>query len=314
MNISLRQMRAFSAVTQSGSFTGAARQLHLTQSAVSMLVLQLEQELHLQLFDRNRTAVTLTEAGKNLLPLAQRILEDVRQVVEGATEIRALRRGFLRVATSQMMACTWVAAVLTDFGYQHPEVSLRLKDVVADDVVDVVRNGVVELGIGPERVTGHDVTRSFLVKVPIHLVCSKGHPAYERGSVSWNDLRKERWISYSNEFGRHVERELHTHGHDFSLDPVSDVEFLTTALALAGHGMGVLLAPAYASLFAANFGVRFVPLRGPAIQREYFVYQRKGQSLSPSATAFLDMLRQQALAAGRGGYRDARGGTSGNAD
>lgn len=293
MSISLRQMRAFAAVTQTGSFTLAARQLNLTQSAVSMLVQQLEQELHLRLFDRSRTTITLTEAGENLLPLAQRILEDVRQVVEGASEIRALRRGVLRVSTSQMMACTWVASVLTEFGEQHPGVSLRLADTVADDVVGTVRNGSVELGIGPERVTGDDVTRSFLMNVPIRLVCSKAHPAYDRASVSWKELRDERWISYSHEFNRYVERVLHTHGHDFSLEAASDVSFLTTAMALAGHGMGLLLAPEYASSLADNFGVRFVPLRGPTIQRGYFVYQRKAQSLSPAAETFLKMLRQR---------------------
>jgi len=293
MNISLRQMRAFAAVTQSGSFTGAARHLNLTQSAVSMLVQQLEQELHLQLFDRSRTAITLTEAGRNLLPMAQRILEDVRQVVEGASEIRALRRGFLRISTSQMLACTWVASVLTEFGRRHPGISLRLTDAVADDVVGTVRHGAVELGIGPERATGEDVTRRFLMNVPIRLVCPRGHPAYDRASVSWKDLADERWIGYSSEFSRHVERALHTHGHDFPLNTASDVGFLTTAMALAGHGMGLLLAPEYARAFAGNFGVRFVSLRAPAIQREYFVYQRKGQSLSPAAEAFLMMLRQR---------------------
>lgn len=293
MNISLRQMRAFAAVTHSGSFTGAARQLSLTQSAVSMLVQQLEQELRLQLFDRGRTAITLTEAGRNLLPLAQRILEDVRQVVDGASEIRALRRGFLRVATSQMMACTWVASILNEFGEQHPQISVRLKDAVADGVVDTVRHGAVELGIGPDRLTGDDVTRSFLMNVPLRFVCPEGHPAYDRASVSWKDLREERWIGYSNEFTRHLERSLHAHGHDFALNTVSDVGFLTTALALAGHGMGVLVAPEYARAFAGNFGVRFIPLRGPAVQREYFVYQRKGQSLSPAGAAFLALLRQR---------------------
>lgn len=293
MNISLRQMRAFAAVTHSGSFTGAARQLHLTQSAVSMLVQQLEQELRLQLFDRGRGAITLTEAGRNLLPLAQRILEDVRQVVEGASEIRALQRGFLRVATSQMMACTWVASILSEFGQQHPQISVRLKDAVADDVVATVRHGVVELGIGPDRLTGDDVTRSFLMNVPLRFVCPKGHPAYERASVAWKDLREQRWIGYSNEFNRYLERSLHAHGHDFALDTVNDVGYITTALAMAGHGMGVLVAPEYARAFADNFGVRFIPLRGPAVQREYFVYQRKGQSLSPAGAAFLALLRQR---------------------
>ena len=54
-------------------------------------------------------------------------------------------------------------------------------------------------------------------------------------------------------------------------------------------------------MFADNFGVRFVPLRAPSIQREYFVYQRKGQSLSPAGAAFLEMLRKKGTAAGRSG-------------
>jgi DNA-binding transcriptional LysR family regulator len=299
VNISLRQMRAFAAVAQGGSFTGAARQLSLTQSAVSMLVQQLEQELHLQLFHRSRTAITLTEAGKNLLPRAQRILEDIRQVVEGASEIRALRRGFLRVTTSQMMACTWVAAILTEFGQEHPDISVRLTDVVADDVVETVRHGAVEIGIGPERPTGDDVTRKFLMNVPFRLVCPPGHPAYDRPSVAWKDLRDERWISYSKEFSRYLERCLQAHGHSQTLDAVSDVGYLTTAMALARHGTGVLVAPDYASAFADNFGVRFVPLRAPAIQRAYYVYQRKSQTLSPAAAVFLEMLRKKGEAGRR---------------
>lgn len=266
-----------------------------------MLVQQLEQELHLQLFDRSRNAITLTEAGKNLLPRAQRILEDVRQVVEGASEIRALRRGLLRVTTSQMMACTWVASILTDFGQQHPEISVRLKDVVADDVVETVRHGAVEIGIGPERPVGDDVTRTPLMHVPFRLVCPPGHPAYGLASVAWKDLRHERWVSCSNQFSRYLERCLQAHGHDLPFNIVSDVGYLTTAMALASQGTGVLIAPEYASAFADNFGVRFVPLRAPAIQREYFFYQRKGQSLSPAGEVFLQMLRMKGNAVRRKG-------------
>jgi len=168
-------------------------------------------------------------------------------------------------------------------------------------VVDTVRHGAVELGIGPERPISDDVTRTFLMHVPFRLVCPPGHPAYGRASVAWKDLRHERWISYSNEFTRYLERCLQAHGHDLPFNTVSDVGYLTTAMALARHGAGVLIAPEYASVFADNFGVRFVPLRAPSIQREYFVYQRKGQSLSPAGAAFLEMLRKKGTAAGRSG-------------
>ncbi|PZQ63449.1 MAG: LysR family transcriptional regulator, partial [Variovorax paradoxus] len=125
MNLTLRQMRAFSVVARTASFTLAARQLNLTQSAVSMLVQQLEDELGLKLFDRSRHAVTLTEGGQQLLPLARRMLDDLRQIEEGASDLRLLKSGVLRVVAPQLMACTWVAGVLARFEQAHPTVGLR---------------------------------------------------------------------------------------------------------------------------------------------------------------------------------------------
>jgi molybdenum-dependent DNA-binding transcriptional regulator ModE len=94
--LSMRQMRAFAAVARAGSFTAAARQINLTQSAVSMLVQQLEETLGLKLFDRG-VVVSLTAAGQQLLPLARRILDDLQQIVDGASD-------FARCAPA---CCAW---------------------------------------------------------------------------------------------------------------------------------------------------------------------------------------------------------------
>ncbi|MES2531128.1 MAG: LysR family transcriptional regulator [Pseudomonadota bacterium] len=293
MNISFRQMRAFSAVARAGSFTTAARQLNLTQSAVSMLVQQLEDSLGLQLFDRG-AAVTLTEAGQQLLPLARRILDDLNQVIEGASDLRTLRRGMLRVVAPQMLACTWISSVLGEFEAAHPEIGLRVLDATTDDVVGTVRRGEVELGVGPERSTGDDVTRTFLMDVPIRMVCAARHPLAERRAVAWDELRSERWVIYSSEFNRHLERILQSHDASLSMQTAAEVGYLTTALALVGVGTGLAAVPDYARMFAGNFDVRFVPLHGPEIRRQFFIYQRRGMALSPAAEAFIAMMRKRA--------------------
>ncbi|HVW69675.1 MAG TPA: LysR family transcriptional regulator, partial [Steroidobacteraceae bacterium] len=84
MNITLRQMRAFVAVTHQGSFTAAARELHLTQSAVSAVIRDLEEQLGLAVLDRTTRRVTLTDAGRHLLQLAERVLRDVETAVTEA--------------------------------------------------------------------------------------------------------------------------------------------------------------------------------------------------------------------------------------
>jgi len=293
MNISFRQMRAFSAVARAGSFTAASHQLHLTQSAVSMLIQQLEDGLGVQLFDRG-AAVTLTEAGRQLLPLARRILDDLNQVVESASDLRTLRSGMLRVVAPQMLACTWVSSVLGEFEAAHPEVGLRVTDATTDDVVGTVRRGDAELGIGPVRPTGEDITRTFLMDVPIRMVCSSRHPLAARRSVSWDTLRDERWVIYSSEFNRDLERMLREHDASLSMQTGAEVGYLTTALALVGVGTGLAAVPDYARFFAGNFDVRFISLHGPTIRREFFIYQRRGMALSPAAEAFVAMLRQRA--------------------
>jgi DNA-binding transcriptional LysR family regulator len=293
MNITLRQMRAFSVVARTASFTLAARHLNLTQSAVSMLVQQLEDELGLKVFDRTRNAVTLTESGRQLLPLARRMLEDLRQIEEGASDLRTLKSGVLRVVAPQLMACTWVASALARFEQAHPSVGLRIVDGSADDVVANVRRGDAELGIGPERATGEDVTRTFLMHVPMRLVCAQSHALAQRQSVSFRDLRDERWVVYSGDFSRYVEQRLHEHDASLSMQTATEVRYLTTALALVGAGLGVALVPDYARTFADNFGVHFLPLRTPTLNREFFVYQRRSLALSPAAQAFAQLLKAQ---------------------
>lgn len=296
MNISLRQMRAFSAVARAGSFTAGARQVNLTQSAVSMLVQQLEEALGVTLFDRG-AAVTLTEAGRQLLPLARRILDDVNQVVEGASDLRSLRTGLLRVVAPQMLSCTWISTVLGEFAAAHPDIGLRVTDATTDDVVGVVRRGEAEIGVGPERTVGEDVTRTFLMDVPIRMVCPAKHPLAQRRGVSWDELRDERWVIYSSEFNRQLERILQSHDASLSMQTAVEVGYLTTALAMVGVGSGLAAVPDYARMFADNFKLRFVPLRGPEIRRQFYIYQRRGMALSPAAEAFVAMMQRHA---GRG--------------
>ena len=105
-NITLRQLRAFVAVAELGSFTAAAGRMHLTQSALSVLVRELERELGARLFDRHTRRVLMTEAGHELLPYATRVLAELEQAASSVAGLRDKRRGRLRLAVPQLMAST----------------------------------------------------------------------------------------------------------------------------------------------------------------------------------------------------------------
>lgn len=151
MPVTLRQLQAYHAVSETAGFTAAAETLGLTQSAVSMLIRQLETELGLPVFQRNGRGAALTDFGRQIRPTVLRMLEDMDNLSAGAADLKALRRGALKLAVSQILACSWLPPVLTRFTETFPEVQVTLTDTTGDNVVEAVASGEAEIGLGPER-------------------------------------------------------------------------------------------------------------------------------------------------------------------
>jgi DNA-binding transcriptional LysR family regulator len=296
MHISLRQLRAFIAAVETGSFTRAARRLHLSQSAVSMVIRQLESEIGLDLFSREHKRVMLTEMGAQLVPIARRMMDDLDRIALSASDVRQLQRGSLRVGVPQVMACTLIPPVLTAFSRRHPAISVKLLDTTLDDIPAAVARGAVEFGIGPDRPSDPGIERTFFRNVPIRFVCAASHPAARRRSIAWSATRGDPWIYYPSTFSEDIRAALWQHGRTQRLEDATVVEHLTTALALVGQGGGVSTAPDYARALQTDFRVKFIPLVDPVIERAFYIYKRNGRALSPAAREFLALLLKPPVA------------------
>ncbi len=102
MNITLRQLRAFTEVARRESFTEAAKQLHLSQSAVSALIRELERQIGFGLLDRTTRRVVLSASGGHLLELSERVLRDVDSALSEAKGLLEKSRGHVIVAASPL--------------------------------------------------------------------------------------------------------------------------------------------------------------------------------------------------------------------
>ena len=289
MNITLRQLRAFYEVAKTQSFTLAARNMNLTQSAVSMLVRQLETEYGLALFDRVQRSAQLTEVGRQMLPITERMLEDLRQVHEGAADLKALRRGRLRIAVPQMLACSWLPPLAAEFMAAFPDIGLHVMDTTGDRIVSAVQDNEAEIGIGPQRPAPADIAAEPLWEEPIQIVLPRDSALGDGAPLTWKDLRNENWIQYSDDFTLYLERAI------WAELPIPDartttVRYLTTALSFVGLGLGVTAAPQYARSFADQFAVKFARVETGRIMRAFYIYSRKSHSRSPAANAFVSFL------------------------
>ena len=290
MNVSLRQLRALVALAHMGSFTQAAAALHLTQSALSGLVKELELQVGVRLVDRNTRSVALTEAGQGFLPLVEKILHDLDAALGGLQDLKALQKGTVRIAAPQLMACTLLPDVMAAFGAAHPGVQVRLADCAVESVLAKVGAGEADLGIGPERLTGPGIAAQDLFEMPFMVVFPRGHALETLASIGWSDMLEHPFVALQGQFTERLSLDLHLALHRLPLRPAHEVAFMTTALSMVSAGQGITVCLPYATSLVQLHGLQMRPLHTPQLRRKFQVYRRGGASLSPAVASFMEFL------------------------
>lgn len=290
MNVTLRQLRAFVALAQTHSFTEAASSLHVTQSALSGLIKELEQILGVQVVHRSTRKVQLSDAGREFFPLAVKVLQDLDGALEAVADLKALKRGVVRIAAPQLMSCSVLPEVIAAFKLQCPDIQVRLFDCLVESVLGKVSSGEVDLGIGPERESLADMAASTLFELPFVVVFPKGHPLARQKQVRWADALQHPLIALQGEFTQRLRGDLHESLRDLALNPVHEVSFMTTAFSMVSAGLGVTTCLPYARTLLQRYQLQSRPLVEPVIRRKFFIFTRKDRALSPAAQRFAEFL------------------------
>jgi DNA-binding transcriptional LysR family regulator len=304
-NVSLRQLRAFVAVAEHESFTQGARALHLTQSALSVLIRELEREVGVVLLDRSTRKVSLTEAGRELLPSVRSILGDLSGALSGISELRDKRRGVLRVAASQLMACALLPRLIARWQAQYPEMEVRLLDTSPEFLLARLHSSEAELAIGPDSAADllgeAPVTRLTLFRDRHWLVCPLNHPLAQRKRVNWEELNEWPFITPTLDFVKRLSTALRDSGlHSETVatlpgtitSPAYAVSYMTTAMGMVANGLGLTICPTYAQALVRAHGLAMVEVGEPAFFRDVCVYQLARRSLSPAAASFLESIQR----------------------
>ncbi len=300
MNITLRQLRAFVALADTSSFTDAAASLHVTQSALSGLIKELEQSLGVQVVNRSTRRVSLSEAGREFYPLVARLLQDLDGALDTMADLKALKRGLVRIAAPQLMAASVLPEVIAGFKRECPDIEIRLLDCMVEQVLPKVHSGEVDFAVGPERESSADIAAQTLFEIPFVVVFPANHPLQKKRRVTWDDALRYPVIALKGEFTHRLRVDLHESLHDEALNPANEVGFMTTAFAMVSAGLGLTTCLPYASSLIQLHKLHSRVLQDPVVRRKFFVFTRKDRPLSPAAQRFsqylLDYVGRQAWA------------------
>jgi DNA-binding transcriptional LysR family regulator len=290
MTAELRHIEAFLAVARSGNFTRAAADLHVSQPALTVQIRQLEAALGLRLFDRNNRRVALTQPGRELVAPLERVLLDVRSIVESAHDFAAHRRGVVTVACLPSIAAALLPRAIAELALHHQGIAVRLRDVVADRVVALVRSGEVDFGLGSCGVE-RDVAVQPLFADRLAAFVPKHHRLATRRHVTLREVAGYPLILTGRDSSVRelVERALDQ--ERLSVTVAHEATYMTTALGLAAAGLGVAILPDVANT-SASPAIRRVDIRKPVLTRQIGILTRAGRSLPPAAQKLVEVLQR----------------------
>jgi len=187
--MTIKQLRAFLAVAQTMSFAQAGERLYISQPALSLSIRALEDGLGGRLFSRTTRSVSLTPEGKALLPLARRLVAEWDSVEDNLRRHFTLQRGHVAIAAMPSFAGNRLPSLLMHFREQYPEIGITVHDVINEQVVEMVRNRQVELGITFEPASDPSLEFRHLYQDRFMAVVPPDSPLASRMELSWHDPR-----------------------------------------------------------------------------------------------------------------------------
>ncbi len=179
------QLRAFHHVALTGSFSGAAEALHVTQPAISDQIRKLEEEYDTLLFNRAKRQVTLTGAGRDLLAITRRLFDAEDQALQLLSENRALQGGTLRIVAD---SAAHVLRVLATFRARYPGVRVTIRSGNSQQVMDSLHAYDADLGVVGEVPAGEVFDHLLLNATPITAFVAASHPLASRSRLGFADL------------------------------------------------------------------------------------------------------------------------------
>jgi len=295
--MTLKQIRAFLAVAQSLSFAVACERLHLSQSALSLTIKALEEGLGGRLFSRNTRNVALTPEGESLLPLARRLVADWDNAEDEMRQRFTLQRGRVTLAAMPSFAGNLLPPILKTFRARFPNVNVTVNDVINEQVLEMVRDRHVELGVAFEPMQG-----SSLAFTPLYLdrfvaVVPLDSPLAQRDEIQWETLLEQPFITLQRPSTVRVMLEEHLQARGRKLPVEFESHQLATVGRMVASGLGVSAVPALCVGQMHELGARCITLSDPVIERAIGVLTKPGYELSAAAQALFDTFKDQDLGA-----------------
>ncbi|MCW8824996.1 MAG: LysR family transcriptional regulator [Gammaproteobacteria bacterium] len=286
MNITIRQLEIFIAVSRAESYTQAAKAVHLTQPAVSMQIKQLEHQLGIPLFEQLGKKIYLTEAGKEIYQHARNIVEQLSEMETFIDNLKGLNHGKLRISVATT-ANYFAPTLLSTFYQRFPGVTVSLDITNRQTLIQQLEENEVDLVIMGQPPKNMALDAIPFMDNPLVIIAPTKHPLSKKKKITLSQLEDEVFLVRESGSGTRIAMENFFKKHNLQLTTgmeISSSEAIKQSVS-AGMGLGIIQVDAIQTELTLKqlviLNVEHLP-----IQRHWYIVHRKGKRLSMLANAF----------------------------
>jgi DNA-binding transcriptional LysR family regulator len=289
MNITSRQLKAFLLTARYQSFSRAADQLFITQSGMSVLVRELEEQLGFRLFERTTRKVVLTEFGSRFLPVADRSLLELEAAASSIGRSVATPGSTLAFGATPFVAADVLPQAIATFATSGSRLDVRLIDAELPVLTQMLQSGELDVALSASEHNFAGLQKTPLVAFPLALVASHSLPIEE--PVRWQDVARMRLVGYRSEnpVQHIVDHALRAAGRRSPPDVLCN--YLETQIAMVEVGAGVAVVPSFAAAACAKRNIAVYALSEPVVSGTLYWVVKRSRKLPAGTEGFMAFLR-----------------------
>lgn len=290
----LSQLRILVAVAEQGSFSEAALDLEMSQSAVSHAIAALENFLGVVLLVRGRHGASLTPLGREIVDHAREMVGRADAIVKAAEAARGLKKGQVRIASFRSVATHVLPIAIAQFHQQYPAITVNLSEHENySQVEETLQDGQADIGFtfmpaGKQFEVWQVLSDEFIALLPSTFQSTSSH-------LTWQELTSHPLIMPPTDYVMMRQVYEHAEAYGYSLKVAYEVETDATIVSLVAQGLGAAILPRLAAE-PIPAGVKTYSLPVP-LKRSIGVVTLANALLPPTVYAFLDVLKTQAMPA-----------------
>jgi len=287
-----RQLIAFVQLGRIGSFTAAARELHLSQSAVSHSIKALEEAVGCRLFDRLGKKVVLTQAGEQLLHHTEKMFREMSLAKASLARLGKWGFGRLRIGASPTACQYIVPAVLREFKDSFPDYQIGIQPGDTPVVLEALRQNRIDLALSlePQRTDGLEVHRLF--EDELHFIVAPQHPWASSRRAERDDIPRQNYILYDRTSRTFQLVDEYFRAERMVLNTVMELGSMEAIKELVKLGLGVsILAPWIAQEEIKEGSLVAVPVGRRKLSRRWAVVYPHGKRLGLAEETFISLCR-----------------------